>query len=168
MVNRCDFVDDCGDGSDETNDECMTYTRCNFEQNMCQWTQDDTDDFNWKRQAGGTPSRGTGPGFDHTLGTSTGHFVYIESSQPRHKGDKARLIGPIFQPSSQAPFCSMKMFYHMYGRSTGKLAVYTRDSINGNLVLRFSRVLEVGNFWVSANVPMYDTNPFQVRASREK
>ena len=162
MGNRCDFVDDCGDNSDETADTCQSYTRCNFENDMCQWSQDTTDSFDWKRQAGGTPSGGTGPTYDHTLGTGSGHFVYIESSRPQHPGDKARLLGPIFRPSSQAPYCQMKFFYHMYGQTSGSLVVYTRDAVNGALVKRFSRALEVGNFWVSANISFYDTKPFQV------
>ena len=83
VENKCDFVDDCGDRSDETTAVCSTYTRCNFERDMCQWSQDATDDFDWTRQAGGTPSTNTGPTYDHTVGDNTGHFVYAESSQPR-------------------------------------------------------------------------------------
>lgn len=45
---------------------------CNFEQGLCQYTQDTTEQFNWKRQGGRTSSAGTGPSADHTYGTNSG------------------------------------------------------------------------------------------------
>ena len=162
VENKCDFVDDCGDGYDESSDTCQAYTRCDFEHNMCQWSQDRTDNFDWKRQSGSTPSGGTGPTYDHTLGTSGGHFVYIESSRPQSPGDKARLISPVFQASTDQPYCTMKLFYHIYGGQAGTFTIYTRTAVNGNLVRKFYRNLEVGNFWVSTRVPIYSTSPFQV------
>lgn len=42
---------------------------CNFESDLCTWTQDAKDQFNWKRQTGSTGSFGTGPSVDHTTGT---------------------------------------------------------------------------------------------------
>jgi len=45
------------------------------------WAQG-TDDagVNWLVDVGGTPSTNTGPPVDHTLGTSAGHYVYMEDS----------------------------------------------------------------------------------------
>jgi hypothetical protein len=83
-------------------------------------------------------------------------------------GDTARLISPIFQASSQAPFCTFKLFYHMYGHGVGTLNVYTRTSINGHLTRRWSHNQEVGNFWVSATIPIYSQQPFQVGKSKER
>ena len=42
---------------------------CSFEQGLCTWTQDMTDDFNWTRSQGPTGTMMTGPIIDHTLGT---------------------------------------------------------------------------------------------------
>ena len=44
---------------------------CNFEKNLCTWTQDNTDNFNWTRSQGPTGTMLTGPLTDHTLGTGT-------------------------------------------------------------------------------------------------
>ena len=42
---------------------------CNFERDLCTWTQDKTDKFDWTRKLGSTASSGTGPSADHTTGT---------------------------------------------------------------------------------------------------
>jgi hypothetical protein len=99
-------VDDCGDQSDERPEMCGDYMRCDFERAMCQWTQDGTDSFDWVRQAGRTPSGGTGPSLDHTVGTNTGHYLFIESSNPRVRGvewfleNTCTAYSPIYSQSS--------------------------------------------------------------------
>ena len=50
---------------------------CDFEGDgtgsVCGWEQDPNDDFDWTLDKGGTGSAGTGPAFDHTLGTAAGN-----------------------------------------------------------------------------------------------
>jgi len=64
----CNFKNDCGDNSDEL--PCGT--NCTFEGDCYKgWRQSTgTDNFNWRRKKGKTPSVGTGPITDHTLGTA--------------------------------------------------------------------------------------------------
>ena len=38
------------------------------------------DDFDWDVHYGETPSVGTGPKVDHTLGTAEGHYLFIEAT----------------------------------------------------------------------------------------
>ena len=46
---------------------------CNFEnQNICGYTQDKRDKFDWRRSSGRTGSTGTGPPSDHTYQTNRG------------------------------------------------------------------------------------------------
>ncbi|MEM9692880.1 MAG: hypothetical protein AAGA56_10070, partial [Myxococcota bacterium] len=42
------------------------------------WTQSGTRD--WLIDAGGTTSSQTGPSVDHTTGTATGNYIYMETS----------------------------------------------------------------------------------------
>lgn len=54
-----------------SNFSCFAVTRsqfdCDFENDLCNWTQDkQTDDFEWLRASGPTSSDGTGPTVDHT------------------------------------------------------------------------------------------------------
>lgn len=70
--------------------------RCTFESNQCGWTNTDKDNFDWKRKQGSTPSIGTGPSVDHTLGTNKGYFVYIETSFGSI-GDRAQFLSPLFK-----------------------------------------------------------------------
>jgi len=34
---------------------------CTFDEGMCEWINDKSDDFDWQLIEGGTPSEGTGP-----------------------------------------------------------------------------------------------------------
>ena len=46
---------------------------CTFESsNLCGYTQDKSDNFDWTRKSGRTSSSGTGPSNDHTYGSTRG------------------------------------------------------------------------------------------------
>ena len=49
-----------------------------FEDGLYSWTNDQSpdDDFDWIIGSGGTPSYGTGPSMDHTLGTDSGKIFH--------------------------------------------------------------------------------------------
>ena len=51
---------------------------CTFESGLCRFTNDRADDFDWRRDKGGTPSVKTGPSSDHTLGNRNGKLVEVE------------------------------------------------------------------------------------------
>ena len=56
---------------------CSFLYRCTFERSLCQWKQLADDDFDWTRNQGSTASYGTGPMFDHTLGSSAGNLWIV-------------------------------------------------------------------------------------------
>ena len=45
---------------------------CDFEADICDWVQDQTDQFDWTRDRNGTTSASTGPHFDHTTNSQYG------------------------------------------------------------------------------------------------
>lgn len=52
---------------------CPASVSCDFEdQNICGYSQDTTDQFDWTRQKGHTGTVSTGPSADHTYGTASG------------------------------------------------------------------------------------------------
>lgn len=55
--------------------ECTFENFLGSSSGLCGWTQDTTDDFNWRRQSGSTSSYRTGPSFDHTYGTNKGRYT---------------------------------------------------------------------------------------------
>ena len=61
---------------------CISAASCSFEYGRCGWTEsaDDSDSFDWRRIQGKTPSFGTGPITDHTTNSTSGYYLYIESS----------------------------------------------------------------------------------------
>lgn len=51
---------------------CPGAGSCDFETDLCGFTQRRDDTFDWLRKSGATPTQNTGPSTDHTLGTTTG------------------------------------------------------------------------------------------------
>ncbi|XP_033756596.1 uncharacterized protein LOC117339229 [Pecten maximus] len=106
-----------------------TQTFCGFEtKDVCGFSQEnETDDFNWLRARVQTPSSNTGPTGDHTCGVKTGgHFMYIEASG-RRPGQTASLKSVKYRALTMQ---CVEFYYHMYGRTTGTLNVYTKtDSV---------------------------------------
>lgn len=85
------------------------------------WTNVATDNADWTTDAAGTPSSPTGPSVDHTLGNTTGRYLYIESSSPCF-GYTAELLSPVFDVSTTT-YPAAQFWYHMYGQSQGTLHV---------------------------------------------
>ncbi|XP_033121484.1 enteropeptidase-like [Anneissia japonica] len=126
------------------------FAKCDFEDpSICNFVQDTTDDFNWKRRSASTPSANTGPSFDHTYGTCKGgYYLHIEATG-QNSNDIARLWTPSY-PSTNG-LC-IKWFYHMYGDSVNTLNVYVVDS-SGNVGSPvWTRTNNQGNFWILGQV----------------
>ncbi|CAF1456361.1 unnamed protein product, partial [Rotaria sordida] len=170
--NLCDYSDDCGDNTDENS--CEKYVQmCNFENNaepICSWSHDDDADFRWQRMRGDQVNNFDwyddfwqlyGPDRDHTLGTSKGHFLFLEASAPRQPNDTARVVSPVFAPTTSGE-CQFRFWYHMYGYDVGALNIYTRTFIGGPLTLVWNQNRERGDEWLRAKIVLKVQEPFQV------
>ncbi|XP_041817770.1 MAM and LDL-receptor class A domain-containing protein 1 [Chelmon rostratus] len=157
--NLCDFINHCGDNSDEDPYICKGFSgRCSFEFDLCSWRQCQQDDFDWLIKAGSTPTFGTGPLSDHTLRDSSGHYLYLESSFPQTAGDIARISGPLL--SRRSSQCKMRFYFHMSGDGIGTLSVLRKSE--GRLHLLLNLTGDQGSYWQMRDIPLSDTRDFQV------
>lgn len=86
----------------------------------------------WNVDVGGTPSSSTGPSIDHTLGTSTGKYVYTETSGCNNV--TGHLVSDIYDFSAlSAP--KIRFWYHMYGATMGTMHFDVDTSGIGNWIL---------------------------------
>jgi len=119
---------------------------CGFESGLsgeCStWFNAQGDNFDWTRKAGRTPSSSTGP--SGGAGGSA-HYMYIESSSPRSRGDKAVLKSHSLMLAGPT---ALKFKYHMYGSTTGSLEV----KVNG--AVEWSESGNKGNQWLDGLVDL--------------
>ncbi|MEQ2296328.1 hypothetical protein AMECASPLE_023686 [Ameca splendens] len=128
---------------------------CDFEQDLCQWSQMLTDVFDWERHNGSTPTLTTGPLSDHTTGD--GHYLYIEANKAS-LGDTARFIST--ECPDTGPQC-LEFWYHMYGSAdTMGLHIYLLKDKQATAVWRKRN--DQGNMWHHAQVALTVNGTFQI------
>jgi uncharacterized repeat protein (TIGR01451 family) len=88
-----------------------------------EWTNDAANQTDWRPDANGTISSGTGPGGDHTSGS--GNYLYLETSGCNAQA--AFLISPPLDLSVAGnPVATF--WYHMYGATMGDLHIDVLDA----------------------------------------
>jgi len=160
---------DCGGSSCAP---CSTQTACTggvssfpytegFEASLGQWTQDTSDNFDWTRKSGSTPSSNTGPS-SASAGT---YYAYMESSAPNYSTKRAILNSPCFDLSDKSQ-ATISFKYHMYGASAmGSLALEASTNNGSTWVSIWSKSGNQGNSWQTASVNMdsYAGNTVKLR-----
>ncbi len=122
-----------------------------FESSLGQWSQSTSDDLNWTRDSGGTPSNNTGP----SNGAAGSFYLYVEASGngTGYPNKRAILNSPCFDLSSlTAP--NLNFQYHMFGSAINSLTVEARTNNEGNWTTVFSRNGNQGNSWNTTNVDL--------------
>ncbi|MBW8048910.1 MAG: PKD domain-containing protein [Cytophagales bacterium] len=79
--------------------------------------------IDWTVDENGTPSVGTGPAVDHTLGDTTGNYLYTEASFGCSPGAQAIVISPCFDITALSN-PQFSFWYHMFGVNMGNLYIY--------------------------------------------
>jgi len=128
----------------------------NFEAGFGLWTQNGLDDADWTRDSGGTPSTGTGPSVDHTLGTSAGFYLFTEATGFA-VGDRYVLDGPCFDLTTAAT-PQMSFWYHMLNTSAvgdmGTLTVEISTDNCLNYTPLFSMTGNQGDVWLNGVIDL--------------
>lgn len=137
--------------------ECAAVDYCSFEDNLCEFTNDASADFNWQRGNSSTSSQSTGPSSDHTLGTSEGYFMYIDASNQK-EFEVARLDSPV--QTKTAGSC-VHFYFHMNGFDVGTLNIYAKSQGQlGEPLLAFNT--NIGDFWWSAQLNVVKNSDWNV------
>ncbi|XP_072296914.1 MAM and LDL-receptor class A domain-containing protein 2 [Eucyclogobius newberryi] len=136
---------------------------CDFETGLCSWTNvGQMDQTDWLRGKGAGPESNTGPPVDHTTNSSSGYYVYVDSSVGQW-GDQAFLISDVLQPSTRG-HC-ITFWYHMYRDHVGTLKLHVNDRRThdaGNVVglLKWEESGDKGETWNKASVNIKHQEPF--------
>lgn len=116
-----------------------TGVSCNFEEGLCGWYQDNSDNFDW------TLLEGT----DHTI--SVGRSLVVDLWSPSLRGAFGRLVSFTLEPS--ASDTCLSFFFKLDGPNTGVLNVKLVDGHGYELTL-WSRTGAHGNMWHEAHCPV--------------
>ena len=96
---------------------------------------------------------------------STGHYVYIETSSPRVKGEFARLVSDRFKVDSGHNWC-LNFWYHMYGNSVAslkvKLKIYPFNPSRPYYRTLKTQQMNHGDVWLSDYVQINSPDNFEV------
>lgn len=110
--------------------------------------------FPWQVKSGSTTSASTGPTGDHTTGS--GNYIYAETSQGS-VGSTYIINAPPSQPTTG----SVSFWYHMWGATTGTLAL--QELQGGVWTTIWSLAGDQGNQWLQASNVAVTTNPVTLR-----
>ncbi|KAG1700901.1 MAM and LDL-receptor class A domain-containing protein 2 [Nymphon striatum] len=135
----CDLNDDCLLGEDEQQscDEIPENGICTFEKGLCGWHNVQEDEMEWTLHKGSTPSKKTGPSFDHTLKNISGSYLYIEANNYTLIGHSAILESATFRPppryhgdnsSQYYTSCKVTKKYEIWGAMGNKGNVWLHGS----------------------------------------
>ncbi|XP_022104692.1 MAM and LDL-receptor class A domain-containing protein 2-like [Acanthaster planci] len=106
-------------------------------------------DGRWSRWSGFNASaEGKGPKIDHTLGTSSGHFLINVNT--RFSDGEARLRTPYYYRWSSEATCTLRLYYH--AKTSGDMGVSVSDASGREDV--FPVLLDYTETWVEHDIDL--------------
>ncbi len=122
----------------------------------------------WLTDAGGTPTAATGPTVDHTLGTTVGKYVYLETNTACQT-QSAVMLSPLFDVSGMTNDPVLSFWYHMHGAAMGRLTVEVEDPAgSNNWVTVFTRLgqdqTSEAAAWKNVSLPLSSLSGTDFRA----
>ena len=95
--------------------------------------------------------------FYFVMSTTTGTYIYMESSAPRHPGDRAHLVSQTFTPTQSR---CVTFWYHMNGANIGTLNVVVKVPSGNYTAWTLSG--DHGDKWIYAQAPVTSNLDYQV------
>ena len=141
----CDYVDNCGDYSDET--DCGEYqARCDFEDSsFCDWTQSLP---LWTIAYCDDISGDLLPGRDHTTNGVYGHYMYYKMTSGVDSSQVARLKSPVMMIDTfQKTDCVFRFFFGSSGPDVKYLRVVLNQYNDTNGEVMLSVESPIGLYW---------------------
>ncbi|XP_078283847.1 MAM and LDL-receptor class A domain-containing protein 1 [Rhinoraja longicauda] len=148
----CDFLDDCGDNTDEK--DCGT--SCTFEHGQCGWKNSLADNFDWILGRGSFKSQR--PANDRSLGNENGHFLYLEAIPRGLRGDKVHLRSSLWKESSAK--CTLSFWYYMSWKATGHIRVLIKT--NKGLTEVWNKTGNQGDRWKKSVIYLKKLRHFEI------
>ncbi|XP_061588557.1 MAM and LDL-receptor class A domain-containing protein 2 [Cololabis saira] len=131
---------------------------CTFQEGLCNWVQEISDDLNW------TLSRGlqveepwNGPQYDHTLGNNQGFFLLLNGSGSKD-GERAVVSAPVISRQSQR---CVAFWYYMLGPSVSTLDLLVETISSENLM--WTRQGTQNPEWMNAQVTVSLNDTLRIR-----
>ncbi|MBN2778557.1 MAG: hypothetical protein JXR36_12995, partial [Bacteroidales bacterium] len=115
-----------------------------FETDLGIWTQSASDDMDWIRNSGPTPTASTGP----AVASDGSFYMYIEATGNENPPKTAFLEANFDFSGTNNPILSFD--YHMWGSGIGNLRVYAYNGSTWTEV--WNQFNDQGNFWHNAKV----------------
>jgi Zn-dependent metalloprotease/chitodextrinase len=119
-----------------------------FETGLGLWLQDATDDIDWTRDSGGTPSSSTGP----SSASDGTYYMYVEASSPNYPSKIAIFNSPCYNLTSENS-ATFSFDYHMYGSNMGTLDLQAKTT-SGTWSSVWTKTGDQGSTWLTASVDL--------------
>ena len=129
---------------------------CDFDYSMCSFSSGANGNpwdgnVSWTRISGSTPTFGTGPDEDHTRGSASGAYIYVESSEPNFPfAGPFELKAPLVGGAGVITF-----WYHFWGMGCGVTTVAVKSPDQG-WAQWWSKRGNQGNSWQCATISIND------------
>ncbi|CAF4972899.1 unnamed protein product, partial [Rotaria sp. Silwood1] len=131
QANKCDYELDCCDGSDEDDNICYDYQRCNFEADLCSWEPSAGTPLNWERYRANAIPYDQRPPYDHTTRSQLGHYLQLRLNSTIQRDTLATVsnyLGVAAQPG-----CTMRFWIYFKSSYNGQLVVGYRYAIGDEI-----------------------------------
>ncbi|XP_007934543.1 MAM and LDL-receptor class A domain-containing protein 1 [Orycteropus afer afer] len=150
--NVCDFTDQCADNSDEQ--QCSNYERCDFEDGLCNMTQDQSLQLAWTKRNGMSDT--SPPFYDHN-GDMSAHFLSLVS---RLDSTFSNLRSRIFLPTNNQNACQIT-FYH-FSQVHGQLMVGLQTACDSPIQHLWQNTAGLKHEWERNVIKIHSSQRFQV------